>query len=268
MPELGTIDRRQTPSLPGVAPFGRHSGRRCIRGGRAKARHVAMRSACKPVGGPLGARSEGNLRASSSTGQACRKVAPVAVMRKRTCLPNALPRDDRLRQPEAPARPLAAVARMLRSPSATPAVSVTVTATRVPSARQRGCPATARLAVPGSCAAKEGPNEGREHASGLDKNHGSSRASDKAVPVSAACWPTLAGLAWAFPPPRSDLHGGALSLWLPQERRRAVTHQRNRQEARTGQGDLESTATIVNDISTATEKTGRLTVRAEVTLKE
>ena len=149
MPELGTIDRRQAASLLGVAPFdrdsGQHRGRRCIRGGRAKARHVFYMAALTAV------RWEPSSKATYARllqlGKPP-KVALVAVMRKLISLLNALLRDDRLWQPEAPARPLLAVTGMLRSPGATPVpsvtpvASVTVTATRVPSARQLSCPGT------------------------------------------------------------------------------------------------------------------------------
>ncbi len=105
MPALGSIDRRPAAALSSVAPFDNQSGgfqgtRRC-RGGRAHPRKLLYMAAlsgrgCYPACKALYER----LVAKGSEP----KLALVAVMRKLLNLVNALLRDDRLFQPEAPSR--------------------------------------------------------------------------------------------------------------------------------------------------------------------
>ena len=111
MPELGSLDRRQAASLFGIAPFdadsGSHRGARHVRGGRAAPRTLLFMAAttaircdpaCKACYVRLVARGKSH------------KVAVVAVMRRLVTLLTALLRQDRLWQPEAPARPVEAAA--------------------------------------------------------------------------------------------------------------------------------------------------------------
>ena len=105
MPELGRLNRRQAAALFGLAPFdrdsGQHRGNRSIRGGRAHPRHLLYMAAMSAI------RWE---PASQATYQRLilrgkpHKVALVAVMRKLVCLLTTLLRDNRLWQPEPPAR--------------------------------------------------------------------------------------------------------------------------------------------------------------------
>ena len=111
MPELGSLDRRQAASLFGIAPFdadsGSHRGARHVRGGPAAPRTLLFMAAttaircdpaCKAYYVRLVARGKSH------------KVAVVAVMRRLVTLLTALLRQDRLWQPEAPARPVEAAA--------------------------------------------------------------------------------------------------------------------------------------------------------------
>ncbi len=105
MPELGGLDRRQTASLIGVAPFaddsGEHHGGRHIRGGRRRPRDLLFMAATSA------ARCNGDLKIVfqrlKAAGKA-HKVAIVAVMRKLIVLANTLLREQRCWLPEAPAR--------------------------------------------------------------------------------------------------------------------------------------------------------------------
>ncbi len=105
LPELGTLGRRKTAALLGLAPFdrdsGQHHGHRRIRGGRAQPRHVLYMAATSAI-------------RWNPDSQACHdrltqrgkphKVALVAVMRKLAGLLDTLLREDRLWQPEPPLR--------------------------------------------------------------------------------------------------------------------------------------------------------------------
>jgi len=110
MPELGRIGRRQAASLIGVAPFdddsGKRSGRRSIQGGRARPRHLLYMAALSAVRWEPGCWAM--YRRLVDTRGKEPKVAMVAVMRKLVGVLGALLRDDRLWQPEPPARPLQA----------------------------------------------------------------------------------------------------------------------------------------------------------------
>ncbi len=95
MPELGSLDAKQTASLVGLAPFTRQSGTwkgtAVIRGGRAQVRHALFMPAL------VACRFNPDLKAKY---QALRdagkppKVALVAVMRKLVILANALLKAD------------------------------------------------------------------------------------------------------------------------------------------------------------------------------
>lgn len=111
MPELGRLDRRQAASLFGIAPFdadsGGHRGARHVRGGRAAPRALLFMAAttairCDPAWGAYHARLVARGKSH--------KVALVAVMRRLVTLLTALLREDRLCQPEAPARTVEAAA--------------------------------------------------------------------------------------------------------------------------------------------------------------
>lgn len=96
MPELGTLDQRQTASLAGLAPVTRQSGnwkgRAFIRGGRATLRQALYMPALVAM------RFNPDLKAKYdqliSAGKPA-KVAITAVMRKLIILANALIRDQR-----------------------------------------------------------------------------------------------------------------------------------------------------------------------------
>ena len=96
MPELGSLDQRQTASLAGLAPVTRQSGnwkgRAFIRGGRANLRRALYMPAlvatrCNPE---LKAKYENLIAAGKPA-----KLAITAIMRKLIILANALLRDDR-----------------------------------------------------------------------------------------------------------------------------------------------------------------------------
>ena len=103
MPELGSMDARQTASLGGVAPITRQSGqwqgKSFIQGGRAPLRQALYRPALVAIrfNPPLKA----TYRALRQAGKPA-KVAIVAIMRKLLVIANALLRDNRLWTPEVP----------------------------------------------------------------------------------------------------------------------------------------------------------------------
>jgi len=105
MPELGSLGRRQAASLFGLAPFdrdsGQHRGGRSIRGGRAQPRHLLFMAAlsairCEPA-------CQATYQRLTTNGKP-HKVAVVAVMRRLVGLLDTLLREDRLWQPQPPAR--------------------------------------------------------------------------------------------------------------------------------------------------------------------
>jgi len=95
MPELGTMDAKQTGSLAGLAPVTRKSGRWVgkshIQGGRAQLRHALYRPALVAIrfNPPLKAKYQA-LRQAGKTA----KQAIVAIMRKLLIIANALLRDQ------------------------------------------------------------------------------------------------------------------------------------------------------------------------------
>ena len=107
MPELGTLGRRQTASLLGLAPYdrdsGQHAGGRRIRGGRAHPRRVLYMAALSAV--RWESDSQARYRRLTARGKP-HKVAMVAVMRRLACLLNTLLREDRLWQAEPPSTAL------------------------------------------------------------------------------------------------------------------------------------------------------------------
>lgn len=101
MPELGSMDAKQTASLAGLAPFTRQSGnwkgKSFIQGGRASLRQALYMPALVAIrfNPPLKAKYLA-LRAAGKPA----KVAIVAIMRKLLIIANALLRDNRLWTPE------------------------------------------------------------------------------------------------------------------------------------------------------------------------
>jgi transposase len=101
MPELGSMDSKQTGSLAGLAPVTRQSGTWCgksfIQGGRATLRQALYMPALVAIrfNPPLKAKYQA-LRAAGKPA----KVAIVAIMRKLLILANALLRDQRRWTPE------------------------------------------------------------------------------------------------------------------------------------------------------------------------
>ena len=97
MPELGTLGRRQTASLLGLAPYdrdsGKHAGDRRIRAGRAHPRRVLYMATLSAVRCEPG--SQTRYRRLTARGKP-HKVAMVAVMRSLACLLKTLLREDRL----------------------------------------------------------------------------------------------------------------------------------------------------------------------------
>jgi transposase len=101
MPELGTMDAKQTASLAGLAPVtrqsGHWSGKSYIQGGRAPLRQALDMPALVAIrfNPPLTAK----YLALRQTGKPA-KVASVAIMRKLLIIANALLRDNRKWTPE------------------------------------------------------------------------------------------------------------------------------------------------------------------------
>jgi transposase len=96
LPELGTLTRRKTASLVGVAPMaddsGLHRGRRHIRGGRITVRcGLYMAALVASRSNPLIAAYYLRLKANGKTG----KQALTACMRKLLVILNAMLRDNR-----------------------------------------------------------------------------------------------------------------------------------------------------------------------------
>ena len=111
MPELGSLGRRQAASLLGLAPFdrdsGQHRGRRSICGGRAQPRRLLYMAALGAIRWEPSAKAcYERLRTRGKP----HKVALVAVMRRLADLLDTLLREDRLWQPQPPARGLEAAA--------------------------------------------------------------------------------------------------------------------------------------------------------------
>jgi transposase len=96
MPELGSLEARQTASLAGLAPITRQSGtwrgKSFIQGGRAELRHALYMPALVAIrfNPPLKAKYQALRKAGKPA-----KVAIVAVMRKLVITANALLRDNR-----------------------------------------------------------------------------------------------------------------------------------------------------------------------------
>ena len=111
MPELGTLGRRKAASLFGLAPFdrdsGQHRGGRSIRGGRARPRHLLYMAALSAV--RFEPASKARYQHLTANGKP-HKVALVAIMRRLVGLIDTLLKQDRLWQPEPPARALEAAA--------------------------------------------------------------------------------------------------------------------------------------------------------------
>ncbi len=110
-PELGTLGRRQAASLFGLAPFdrdsGQHRGGRSIRGGRAQPRHLLYMAAMTAIRWePASKACYERLAADGKP----HKVALVAVMRRLAGVLDTLLRENRLWQPDPPARALEAAA--------------------------------------------------------------------------------------------------------------------------------------------------------------
>ena len=105
LPELGSIGPKQAAALAGTAPFasdsGASHGARHIRGGRPRPRKVLYMAAI------AARRCNPDMRAVyqrlADRGKP-HKVAITAVIRKLVVLANALLRDDRLWQPQVPAK--------------------------------------------------------------------------------------------------------------------------------------------------------------------
>ncbi len=110
MPALGSLGRRPAAALLGLAPFDRDSGQlrgaRSIRAGRAQPRRLLYMAAlsatrCQPDAQACYQRLVANGKSH--------KLALVAVMRRLAGLLDTLLREDRLWQPEPPARPAEAL---------------------------------------------------------------------------------------------------------------------------------------------------------------
>lgn len=91
LPELGTLNHKKIAALVGVAPFnqdsGRRQGKRRIRGGRPRVRHVLYMATLAAVQfNPIIRRFYHNLLARGKT----KKVALVACMRKLLTILNAI----------------------------------------------------------------------------------------------------------------------------------------------------------------------------------
>jgi len=96
MPELGTMDKRQTAALAGLAPVARQSGtwkgKSFIRGGRTNLRQALYMPALVAIrfNEEMAARYETMIKAGKPA-----KVAITAIMRKLIITANSLLRDDR-----------------------------------------------------------------------------------------------------------------------------------------------------------------------------
>ena len=105
MPELGTLDEKQTAALAGLSPMARQSvewkGKSKIHCGRRHVRQTLFMPAM--VAARINADMKAELETLTEVGKPA-KVAITAVMRKLVVLANALLRDDRLWTPKA-ARP-------------------------------------------------------------------------------------------------------------------------------------------------------------------
>ncbi|WP_313507560.1 IS110 family transposase [Stutzerimonas nitrititolerans] len=94
LPELGQLSRRQIAALAGLAPYnndsGQHSGKRCIKGGRASIRRVLYMATWSVIRCHS---SFGTRYASLRARGKCAKVALVACMRVLLIRLNAMVRD-------------------------------------------------------------------------------------------------------------------------------------------------------------------------------
>lgn len=101
IPNLGEIKSAQLSSLVGVAPFnkdsGKHSGRRCIYGGRADLRSVLYMAAL--VATRYNQKMKEVYQRLVAKGKA-KKVAIVAVMRRLLIIMNAVVRDQKMYEPQ------------------------------------------------------------------------------------------------------------------------------------------------------------------------
>ena len=105
MPELGTLDEGEVASLAGLAPVandsGKSSGKRFIKGGRARLRCALFYPAMAAIRCNLELKAKYN--AMRKAGKPF-KVALTAIMRKLIILANALLRDKRKWTPECPGK--------------------------------------------------------------------------------------------------------------------------------------------------------------------
>ena len=96
MPELGSMDKRQTAALAGLAPITRQSGhwkgKSCIRGGRANLRQALYMPALVAI--RFNAQMAAKYQAMIKAGKPA-KVAITTIMRKLIITANALLRDGR-----------------------------------------------------------------------------------------------------------------------------------------------------------------------------
>jgi transposase len=103
MPELGQLQQGPAGSLAGVAPVpddsGKSSGKRSIRGGRARVRSALYMAALSAIQHNPDCREKYNALLKAGK---LEKVALVAIMRKLLLLANALLRDKRKWSPRAP----------------------------------------------------------------------------------------------------------------------------------------------------------------------
>ena len=103
MPELGDLDQGQVASLTGLAPVpkesGKSSGKRSIRGGRARARTALYMPALSAA--KFYPACKAKYEAMVKQGKP-KKAAIVAIMRKLVIIANALLRDRRKWSPDAP----------------------------------------------------------------------------------------------------------------------------------------------------------------------
>ena len=103
LPELGDLDQGQVASLTGLAPIakdsGKSSGKRAIRGGRARARIALYMPALSAT--KFYPACKAKYEALVKLGKP-KKVALVAIMRKLIIIANALIRDRRKWSPKAP----------------------------------------------------------------------------------------------------------------------------------------------------------------------
>ena len=100
MPELGSMDKRQTAALAGLAPITRASGtwkgKSFIRGGRANLRHALYMPALVAIRfNEEFKRKYQAMTTASGKDAKPPKVAITAIMRRMIVLANALLRDDR-----------------------------------------------------------------------------------------------------------------------------------------------------------------------------